>query len=179
MTEGTRAWKQRSQCLKTAGTAMSCGSARWGPAHGVAAGSWGGAGRQTRLKEGCTAFLCSVTINERSWERASASFAQERKAASPLLQFQVWPPGDAAASDEEGIGRTGQRVSPGCSRLLSSAPPGMAQSNPAPKEVVRLLPSAVAKPSPPTPWGYHRHTGQAVGPAVPTLWWAAGKSGSG
>lgn len=53
MTEGTRAWKQRSQCLKTAG-------------------SWGGAGRRTRPREGCIAFLCSVAINERSWERASA-----------------------------------------------------------------------------------------------------------
>lgn len=69
-------------------------------------------------------------------------------------------------------------MSPGCSRLLS-ARPGMAQSNPAPKEVVRLLPSSFAKPSPPTPWGDHRHTGQALGPAVPTLWRAAGKSGSG
>lgn len=57
--------------------------------------------------EVCTAYLCSVAINGSPWKYAS-EFVNSGKAGSPLLRFQFWPLGDAAAPD--GIGRTGVPV---------------------------------------------------------------------
>lgn len=106
---------RRSRRLKTPGTSLRCR---------VAARSWGGTGRWTGLREGRTACLCSVAINVRSWERAS-EFVGSGKTRSPLLRFQVWSPGDAAASVEDGIGRArvpgwSVCVPLGCSGLVSA-----------------------------------------------------------
>lgn len=71
-----------------------------------------------------TACLCSVAINFRPWGTCLLrSLSAQGKVT--LLRFQVWPLGDAVASDADGM-REGdsltlrQRVFAGCSRLLST-----------------------------------------------------------
>lgn len=53
------------------------------------------------MREVRTACLCSAAINVTSWERYAVCLLLE--VGSLLLRFQVWPPGDAAASDEGGL----------------------------------------------------------------------------